>query len=41
MKKKYGQHQEFVEALPFLGLLFGLATFICLLIWLIETFGEK
>lgn len=41
MKKKFGQHQGFVEALPFLGLLLGLAAFICFLIWLIESLGEK
>lgn len=47
MKKKYNsngwtpyrQHQSLIEALPFIGILAGLAALIGGLIWLIEKFG--
>lgn len=35
----YRQHEGMIEALPFLGMLAGLAALIGGLIWLIEKFG--
>jgi hypothetical protein len=36
-----GRHRGFIEALPFLAMLAGVAALVTLLIWLIENFGEK